>query len=269
MSADQAAVIGRDAAPAWRLRILDSSIVLKGAAGLVILGAWEGVTRAFAPAYVANPSGIIKVFPAVISDPVFLGYAFSTLRTVAAGMLIAVVLGTVLGLLMGRFRYIRYGLSHYVNSLFTMPMIAVLPLLSLWFGHTPAAALALVSLVAFLSVVINVADGARDVPAEYLEVAKSLRVGRIRVLFDIVLPSAIPYLIAGIRLAGGRALTSAVIADFFLALPGLGYYILYHSRSFHHNEAFVAVIVLVACGVGFDSFVGWVSRTMLPWLRRG
>lgn len=248
--------------------VLEFPLVLKGIAGLVILAVWEGVVRGFAPPYVASPTGIIKVFPEVIANKAFLGYLASTLQMVVSGLLIAIVLGTVVGLLMGRIATIRYSLSHYVNTLFTMPMIAVLPLLSLWFGHTPQAGLALVVLVSFLSIVVNVADGARDVSADYLEVAQSFRAGRLRTLFDVVLPAAVPYLIAGIRLAGGRALTSAVIADFFLSLPGLGYYILYHSRSFHHNEALVAVLVLVAAGVGFDGLVNLASSRLLPWLRR-
>jgi len=259
---------GLSVAGVLRARFLGSSIALKTAAGLFLLTLWKIIVWAFAPPYVATPTGILRAIPRVIVDPTFLGNAASTLEAVILGLLIAIVSGTVVGLLMGRIREVRYGLSHYVNSLFTMPMIAVLPLLSLWFGHTPAARLALIVLVAFLSIVVNVADGARDVAAEHLEVARSFRVARLRTLFDVVLPASVPYLLAGIRLAAGRALTGAVIADFFLALPGLGYYILYNSRSFHHNEAFVAVVVLVICGVGMDSLINWGSRRFLPWLRR-
>jgi ABC-type nitrate/sulfonate/bicarbonate transport system permease component len=59
-----------------------------------------------------------------------------------------------------------------------------------------------------------------------------------------------------------------VIADFFLAIPGLGYYILYNSRSFHLNEAFVAVVVLIVAGVGFDRLIDWSTTRFMPWLRR-
>ena len=67
-----------------------------------------------------------------------------------------------------------------------------------------------------------------------------------------MLPSATPYLLAGLRLAAGRALIGAVVAEFFTAIGGLGYYILYNSRTFHHNEAFVGVLLLAAFGVGFE-----------------
>ena len=249
-------------------QFLDSSIALKIVAGVIILSVWEVVVRVFAPAYVTTPTGVVRVFPKVIVDPEFISNALATMEAVIIGLAIAIVAGTVIGLLMGRIKEVRYSLSHYVNSLFTMPMIAILPLLSLWFGHTSETRLVLVVLVAFLSVVVNVADGARGIHEEYLEVARSFRVGKIRTMFDIVLPLLVPHLIAGIRLAAGRALTGAVIADFFLAIPGLGYYILYNSRSFHLNEAFVAVVVLIVAGVGFDRLINWITTRFMPWLRR-
>ena len=87
-------------------------------------------------------------------------------------------------------------------------------------------------------------------------------------LFEIVLPSAMPYFLAGERLASGRALIGAVVAEFFLAINGLGYFILYQSRTFHHDQAFVGVLLLAGFGVGIDAVVNWSTRHFLPWYRR-
>jgi ABC-type nitrate/sulfonate/bicarbonate transport system permease component len=248
--------------------LLASPIALKVTAGVVILASWELIVRGFAPSFVATPSGIMMALPKVLADPLFLSAAAATLQAVAAGLLIAVALGIAIGLSMGRIRTVDDSLRFYVNGLFNLPMIAVLPLLALWLGHNGEARLAQIVLVAFLSVALNVADGARSVSTEYMEVARAFRAPRLRTLFEVVLLASVPYVLAGLRLAAGRALTGAVIADFYLAIPGLGYYILYNSRSFHHNEALVAVLVLVAGGVGFDRLVSWGSRRLLPWLRR-
>ncbi len=83
-----------------------------------------------------------------------------------------------------------------------------------------------------------------------------------------MLPASLPYLVAGIRLAMGRALIGAVVAELFIAIPGLGYYILYNSRTFHHDDAMVAVLVLAGLGVGFDGLIAWSTRRFLPWYRR-
>jgi NitT/TauT family transport system permease protein len=149
-----------------------------------------------------------------------------------------------------------------------MPMIVVLPLFSLWFGYSSAARLATVIFAAVFSIIVNVADGARAVPKEFLEVARSFRSRRTRILYEIVLPAATPYLLAGFRLAAGRALIGAVVAEFFLSVGGLGYFILFNSRTYHHNEAFVGVLLLAAFGVGCELLVVWATRRFLPWYRR-
>jgi ABC-type nitrate/sulfonate/bicarbonate transport system permease component len=141
-------------------------------------------------------------------------------------------------------------------------------LFSLWFGYSSATRIATIIFAAIFSIIVNVADGARSVPREYLEVARSFRSGRTRMLAEIVLPSSMPYLLAGFRLAAGRALIGAVVAEFFVSVGGLGYFILYNSRAYHHNEAFVGVLLLAAFGVGFELLVNWSTRRFMPWYRR-
>lgn len=237
--------------------------------GFVILLLWEGVVRNFAPAYVAKPSVIVAAIPSVIVDPAFLKATGDTLAAVAEGLIIAIILGTAIGLAMGRSQLMDRLFRHYVNGFYAVPMIVILPLLSLWFGYTGAARLATIVFAALFSIIVNVADGAKSVPREYIEVARSFRSGSIRMLIEIVLPAATPYFLAGLRLAAGRAMIGAVVAEFFIAIiGGLGFFILYQSRTFHHNEAFVGVIALAGTCVGFELFVNWCTRRYLPWYRR-
>lgn len=159
-------------------------------------------------------------------------------------------------------------LRHYVNGFYAVPMVVVLPLFSLWFGYTSGARLATIVFAAIFAIIMNVADGARSVPREYVEVARTFRSGTLRALIDIVLPSATPYFLAGVRLAAGRALIAAVVAEFFIAIGGLGYFILFNSRTFKHSEAFVGVLLLAAFGVAFELLVATGTRRLLPWYRR-
>jgi ABC-type nitrate/sulfonate/bicarbonate transport system permease component len=244
------------------------SLVPRLVTGLVILLTWELVVRALAPAYVAKPSTVVLAIPRVITDPAFLQALGATVLAVAEGLAITIVLGTVIGLLMGRSDTIDRTIRVYINGFNAMPMIIVLPLFSLWFGYSGAARIATIIFAAIFAITMNVADGARSVPREYLEVSRSFRSGRLRMLTDIVLPSSMPYLLAGFRLAAGRALIGAVVAEFFLSIGGLGYYILYNSRSYHHNEAFVGVLLLAAFGVGFEVLVQWATKRFMPWYRR-
>ena len=253
---------------ATRGRVGASSLQLKFAAGSILLATWEIAVRLWAPAYVARPTGVISVLLPVLSSAQFLDAAAATLGAVIEGLLVALVSGIAVGIAMGRSfvadRLIRY----YVFALFAMPMVAILPLITLWLGYTDAARLATIVFAAFFSIALNAADGARAVPSEYLEVAQSFRARRAQALLGIVLPASLPYLLAGTRLAAARALIGAVVAEFFISVDGLGTYILYNSRSFHHNEAMVGVLVLAGSGMGFEALVNWATRRYFPWYRR-
>jgi len=247
---------------------LHGTLVPRVLTGIGILVLWEVVVRAFAPAYVAKPSTVFLAIPRVIVDPTFLTATGQTLAAVAEGLAIALVAGTLIGLLMGRSPPFERAIRHYINGFYAMPMIIVLPLFSLWFGYSGAARIATIIFAAIFSIIINAADGARSVPRDYLEVARAFRAGRFSTLTEIVLPSSVPYLLAGFRLASGRALIGAVVAEFFLSVGGLGYFILYNSRIYKHSEAFVGVLLLAAFGVGFELLVNWGTRRFLPWYRR-
>lgn len=223
---------------------------------------------AFAPAFVAKPVNVVLAIPEVLSDPDFWNATVSTISAVIYGLAIALVAGTIVGIAMGRVKVIDRFLNMYINGFYTMPMVAILPLITIWFGYGESARLATIIFAAFFSIAINARDGARAVPPEYLEVCKSYRAKPHYVWFDITLFASLPYLIAGMRLAAGRAVVGAVIAEFFVSLEGLGMYILFHARSFQHNEAVVAVFALCFFGLAFESTIKWVLHRFLPWHRR-
>jgi ABC-type nitrate/sulfonate/bicarbonate transport system permease component len=252
----------------WK-QLMTSTVALKIAGGLFILGSWELIVRAVAPAYVARPTGVLRVLPqTIVSAPVLDGAA-TTLWAVTQGLAIALVIGTVVGLAMGHLNVIERLLRIYVSGLNAMPMIALLPLLTIWFGFTSAARLSTIVFAAFFPVAMNVTDGARGIPSEYLEVARSYRARPRHIWLGISLPSSLPYLLAGIRVAIARALIAAVVAEFYISVDGLGFYILFQSRTFHHNEAFVAVLMLAGFAIFSDVLIGWLTRRFMPWYRAG
>lgn len=257
-------------APAARTerRLLSGPALSRLIAGAVILILWEVVVRASAPDFVAKPSAIIAVMPQVLGSAAFLRAVGITVAATAEGLVAALILGTAIGLLIGRSKTANRVMRLWISSFNAMPMIIILPLVSLWFGYSGMARFATIIFAAIFAVIINAAEGAEAVPREYLEVAGSFRSSSWRTLFDVVLPASTPYLLAGLRLAAGRALIGAIVAEFFTAIPGLGYFILYNSRTYHQNEAFIAVLMLAGFGVGFDVLVNWTTRRYLPWYRR-
>ena len=247
---------------------LHSTLALRFLGGIALLGLWEIGVRIFAAPFVARPSNIILAIPDVLADPEYWHASASTLMAVLIGLAIALAVGTLFGLVLGRIRGADRALSFWVSSFYAMPMIAALPLLTVWFGFDSAARLATIVFAALFSVTINVADGARSIPPEFLEVGRAYRAKTRHIWFDIALLSAVPYLIAGARLAAGRSLIGAVLAEIYTSVDGLGYYILANARSLHQNDAFVGVLMLCLFGLAFEYLMIYALKQWFPWYRR-
>jgi len=236
-------------------------------AGLALLAIWQVGAITLAPAYIARPTGIVAQVPTVLSDSQFLSAAGSTLLAVVAGLAIAIVIGTVIGLVMGRIRDIDRALRLYVDSFYAMPIVALVPLLTVWFGYTPTARLAVVVIEAILPVMFSVAEGGRALPTDFTDVARAYRAPWWRVWAGVSLPASMPYLLGGIDLAIGRALVGAVVAEFIASLNGLGYFILFNVRSFQEDKAMVALAVLIVFALAVRGLVSLLVRRRLPWYR--
>jgi len=259
------------ARPAWL-----GSFAVRVAAGIALLALWEGLVTWLLPSYVARPSGVVRALPNVLSDRttistqltgLFWPDVWDTLSAVLEGLAIGVVTGVLVGLAMGRLRDLESALKFYVSAFFAMPVVAILPLMTLWFGYTGRARLAVIVLGSFLPVALNVYDGVRKLPTTYIEVAKTYHARWWNVWFGIALPASMPYLLAGIRLAAGRALLAAVAAEYLLALRGLGYFIRFGVSSYHQNEATVAVLTLGLIGIAINGAVNLATRRLFPWYR--
>lgn len=244
-----------------------STWLLKIGVGLGLLALWELAVRAFAPDYVARPSRTIAVIPETLASQEFQTAAISTAGAVVLGLAIALVFGGALGVAIGRLRSVDLLTRFYVSALYSLPIISLLPLLTLWFGYTGQTRLILIVLAAGLPIVFNVAEGTRTISGKYLEVCRAYRAPERNVLVEVVLPAAMPYLIAGVNLAVGRALVAAVVAEFLTAIDGLGFFVLFNSRSFNQDVAMVAVLTLSLFGALMYVGARFATARLTPWYR--
>ncbi|MGE3711635.1 MAG: ABC transporter permease [Hyphomicrobiaceae bacterium] len=247
---------------------LKSPLAIKIAAGIVLFSLWEGLVRLFAAPFVTRPTGVIAAMPDVLQDASLWSMAWSSLSSVLVGLIISLVIGTLLGIAMGRVAWVNRISELWVNSFYAMPMVAVLPLLTMWFGYGETARFAIIIFAALFSIVINVADGVRSTPREFVDVARSFRARTSDIWFGIALYSSLPYLIAGIRLAIGRALVGTVLAEIYASIHGIGFFILFNARTLEQDRAMCAVMILAAFGITMDTAMSWVLRIYFPWYRR-
>jgi len=181
------------------------------------------------------------------------------------GLSASLVVGIPLGIAMARFRRLDWALDLPINALYATPLVAVVPLLVLWFGIFLKAKIIVVFLFAVFPVLINTYQGVRECDKGLLEVAQSFRSSEWGMWQDVLLPFALPYIIAGTRLAIGRGLIGMIIAEFYTTISGLGFMITKYANVFAMDKTFVPVIVLMVLGVSLTSMLKWFGRRIAPW----
>ena len=230
-----------------------------------ILIVWEIVGPFINPIFFTYPSKIAVAFYDVTLSgelPYFLG---QSLEVMVYGLTAALIAGIPLGIAMARFRRLDWALDLPINALYATPLVAVVPLLVLWFGIYLKAKIIVVFLFAVFPVLINTYQGVRECDKNMLEVARSFRSSEWRMWQDVLLPFAVPYIIAGIRLAIGRGLIGMIIAEFYTTISGLGFMITRYANVFEMDKVFVPVIVLMVLGVSLTTLLKWAGRKIAPW----
>jgi sulfonate transport system permease protein len=232
---------------------------------VVLLIVWEIVGPFISPIFFTYPSKIAVAFYDLTLSGELPYYLGQSLEVMVYGLSVALIVGIPLGIAMARFRRLDWALDLPINALYATPLVAVVPLLVLWFGIYLKAKIIVVFLFAVFPVLINTYQGVRECDKNMLEVAKSFRSGEWAMWQDVLMPFAVPYIIAGIRLAIGRGLIGMIIAEFYTTISGLGFMITRYANVFEMDKVFVPVIVLMVLGVSLTSLLKWAGRRLAPW----
>jgi ABC-type nitrate/sulfonate/bicarbonate transport system permease component len=232
---------------------------------VAILIVWEATAPFISPIFFTSPSKIaIAFYETTVSGelPYFLA---QSLEVMVYGLVTAIIVGIPLGVAMARIRWLDWALDLPINALYATPLVAVVPLLVLWFGIYLKAKIIVVFLFAVFPILINTYQGVRECDKGMIEVAQSFRSSEWRMWQDVLLPFAVPYIIAGLRLAIGRGLIGMIIAEFYTTISGLGFMITKYANVFAMDKTFVPVIVLMVLGVSLTTLLKWIGRRIAPW----
>ncbi len=238
---------------------------LRGVSLLMILLLWEWYGRTTNPILFTYPTAIAHAAIDMIADGTLLVALSQSISVLAIGFLLGTVGGIALGLLAGRSTVVAALLDIPVTALDATPIVALVPILVLWFGFDAPVKIVVVLLFTIFPVLINTMRGVREVDPRLVEVARSFCSTEYRLWIDLVLPSALPFIMTGIRLAIGRALIAIIIAEFYTAVSGLGYLIVSNAHSFQTARVFVPVVVLMAVGVVSTGLLEMVEASFSPW----
>jgi NitT/TauT family transport system permease protein len=232
---------------------------------VVLIGAWEIFGRDVNPVFGSYPSAIAEAAVALARSGKLWTALLDSLRPFAVGYALAIVVGVPLGLIIGRFRVVEAAIGIYITAGYAMPLVALVPLLILWLGLGFTVKVAIIFLLSVFPICINTWLGVTAVPKTLIEVGKSFVAPDSVILRRIILPATLPYIMAGIRLAVGRAVVAMVIAEFFTSISGLGAIIITSANNFDTATTFVPIIIIMLLAVALNFLIGAVERWVAPW----
>ncbi|MGQ0569703.1 MAG: ABC transporter permease [Armatimonadota bacterium] len=246
-------------------KLVDHPNLIRVAVVAIFLIAWEIYGRSLNPILLSYPTAVARAFVELVRNGQLLNALLQSLQPLAVGFFASLIAGLGLGVLMGRYRIFYQALDPFLTALYATPSVALIPLIMLWFGLGFAAKVVIIFLSCFFAIVINTYAGVRNVSRAYVDVVKAYGATDRQVMLKVVLPSALPFVMAGIRIAVGRGVIGMVVAEFFTVLRGLGALIIIFSNAFATAKLFVPVLTLSFMGIGLTALAKWVERKMAPW----
>jgi NitT/TauT family transport system permease protein len=231
--------------------------------GMVIfLGGWQiaSSTGVINPLYASSPWGWSTKGLKLLSDGTLVGDIVATFRVLFIGLAIGSILGFLAGLLIGLSKAFQAASNDIVAALYALPYIAFLPLVIVWFGIDDAARVFIVVYAVFFPVLMNTASGVRNVEPQLIRVAEAFCASRMTITRTVILPSALPFVLTGLRLGIGRGLVGVVVAEFFMSSHGLGFFIYSSASHLDSDAAFAGIVILAALGVLLTRFIEYAEH---------
>jgi ABC-type nitrate/sulfonate/bicarbonate transport system permease component len=237
--------------------------MLSVALGL-LLWEWAGRSTAWSFA-LAPPSAVLAALAHRLVDPAFWQASFTTAQALVVGFALIVMVGIPAGLVVGRILTAQRLADPYLAFLLAVPAAPLVPVFMIIFGAGLAARVATVFVFGIAVLVVNTAAGARLAPSPLIRMAESFGATRIQVFHRVMLPAALPGIMAGLRLAAGRAVVGTVVSELIIVSVGLGKMINQYSAGFDAPNLLAVVTVVLAAGLAVAHAMNWMERKVVRW----
>ncbi|MBX9740192.1 MAG: ABC transporter permease [Beijerinckiaceae bacterium] len=229
---------------------------------------WEAVCRIFSVDSFILPAPS-EIFAAAVkyAGPLWRN-SFVTLWTTLVGFLLAVGFGLLLGLVVGWSRTIYRGLYPVMIGFNSIPKVAVVPILVVWFGVGEVPAIITAFLISFFPIVVNVATGLATIEPEMEDVLRALGASKLDVMLKIGIPRAMPYFFGSLKVAITLAFVGAVVSETLAANAGLGHLMTQAGSNFQMPLVFAGLLALAIEGIGMYAVCAWLEYRMTGWAHR-
>ncbi len=250
----------RDGAAAWRAEAL--RILAIGA----VLGLWQASGLFMNPIFISTPLAVLKAFASSIADGSLPAAFVSSLLEMVIGLAVATLAGFGLGIAMGRVRVVERVFDPFVNFFNATPTIALLPLMEIWFGTDVRARVAFIVIICIWTIVINVLSGVRNVRRGYADVGAAFGLGPLAMTFKIFVPAAMPFFLAGMRVALAQATVGMILGGQEVGESGLGGLTENFGSYFQTDYLIAAIITSTGLAMMLFGFLKLFQYRFYPWI---
>ena len=252
-----------------RRRAALQNFVIRMVSLAIFLSLWQVAAMNVDPVLFTSPWKVAVAAVDMLATGELWNSLWPSLLVLLMGLSLAITFGTLLGLMLARFRIMDIGLTVYITFLYSIPSVALVPLIVLWAGYETTAKVIILFLFGFFPMVINTYQGVKSVDPKLLEVGRAFRCSERQLWANIVLPGALPFIVTGIRLAVGRGMIGMVLADLYTAISGIGYLIVRTASTFQVDKMFVPIVTLGLLGVTLTALLRFVEQRVAPWTAAG
>jgi len=266
---DEERALAQQRAASRRRRRVIGVLAIRTLSLASVLVLWQIFGAEVNPALFTTPTAIARAGAAMIVSGELWTYLWPSLIVLALGLFFAAIAGIATGLLLARFWALDVALGVYITFLYSIPSVALVPLIVLWTGYEMTAKVVILFLFAFFPMAINTYQGVKNVDARLIEVGRSFRCSERQLWANIVLPGALPFIVTGLRLAVGRGLIGMVLADLYTAVSGIGYLIVRTASTYQVDRMFVPIVTLGILGVTLTALLRVAEVWIAPWTAEG
>jgi ABC-type nitrate/sulfonate/bicarbonate transport system permease component len=229
------------------------------------LALWQILANYVSPLTFATPGETARRFYELWTSGDMPSAIVDTMQSVVVGFVLAVVVAIPLGLLMGTSRTAEYSIDPYINLIYATPLIVLIPIVAVVMGSNMTSTYIIVFLASVFPILINVMAGVKNVGRDMMETSQSFGMKGWGLWRKVILPSALPYTMAGLRIGIGHAVIGAILAEIFLYGIGLGGMIYDYSGIFDTGAMIAAVVVVMVIGVGLTEGVKYFEKRVSGW----
>src|SRR5512135_83831 len=247
-----------EASKLYKFYLNQEKKILGSIAVVIFLVVWELVGNIFQlinPMFMSAPSLIFKAaFQMFASGEIFNDLYVSGIE-LFWGYLLSAVVAVPFGIMIGWYKRVSYIFDPFVNAMNATPRVALLPLVIIWLGIGILSKVGIIFLGAVFPMLINTRDGVKTTPVNLLTAARSFGASEWQIFKSVVLPSTVPFILTGLRLAVGRALIGVMVGELYAATAGIGFMITVAGATFQTDKVFVGVLIFAISGMTLTSVI--------------